>query len=67
MCMQAHDSAGGIGSVVGALAGKAVVAAQETTGAIKEKVRSSSFCQSHIEKQCCHVHSAQYYVTSTGG
>ena len=41
-CGQAHDSAGGIGSVLGALAGKAVVAAQETSGAIKEKVMAAS-------------------------
>lgn len=38
LCMQAHDSAGGIGSAIGSLAGKAVVAAQETSGAIKDKV-----------------------------
>ena len=36
--MQAHDSAGGIGSALGTLAGKAVVAAQETSGAIQHKV-----------------------------
>lgn len=36
--MQAHDSAGGIGSALGTLAGKAVVAAQETSGAVQHKV-----------------------------
>ena len=43
LCMQAHDSAGGIGSALGSLAGKAVVAAQETSGAIKHKVNAAAF------------------------
>ena len=36
--LQAHDSAGGIGSALGSLAGKAVAAAQGTTAAVKDKV-----------------------------
>lgn len=43
LCMQAHDSAGGIGSALGSLAGKAVVAAQETSGAIKDKVNAADY------------------------
>ena len=40
--MQAHDNAAGIGSALGSLAGKAVVAAQETSGAIKHKVNTAA-------------------------
>lgn len=62
--MQAHDSAGGIGSALGSLAGKAVVAAQETSGAIKHKVSAAAafqvVCIMHTHTGCNTRHCHQY-------